>query len=171
MKKHVAVLAGVLLSVAVSGCAKKVDLEAERAALMKADADWAATLTAKSVDGFTSYFAADAIVMPPHLPILVGVDAIRAWVNTSMSLPGFSVVWTVNSADVSASGDMGYTLGTFIFSATMPDGSNITDPGKYTTVWKKQADGSWKVAVDTFNSDSSFMPSAPAASDTTAAGE
>jgi quercetin dioxygenase-like cupin family protein len=27
------------------------------------------------------------------------------------------------------------------------------DQGKYITVWKKQADGQWKVRVDTFNSD------------------
>lgn len=169
MRKSLVSLA--ILLVALSGCAKKVDLESERAALMKTDADWAATLTAMSVDGFVSYFTDDAIVMPPHLSILVGIDAVRAWATESMALPGFSVVWTVNNADVSASGDMGYTLGTFVFSATMPDGSTITDPGKYTTVWKKQTDGSWKVAVDTFNSDSSFMPSAPAATDTTAAGQ
>ena len=152
----------ILLAVAMiagSGCvAKKVDLEAERAALMKADSDWAATLAEKSVDGFTSFFTADAIVMPPHLPVLNGIDAIRDWATTSMSLPGFSVEWTVTSAEVAASGDMGYTLGTFVFQATMPDGSTITDPGKYTTIWKKQADGSWKVVADTFNSDSSFMP-------------
>ncbi|HXV14542.1 MAG TPA: DUF4440 domain-containing protein [Candidatus Krumholzibacteria bacterium] len=161
-----------LLVLALSGCAQKqIDLEAERAALMDADKAWAATLAEKSVDGFTSYFTADAIVMPPHLPILVGIDAVRAWATESMALPGFSVTWTVTSADVAASGDMGYTLGTFVFQATMPDGSTITDPGKYTTIWKKQADGSWKVAVDTFNSDSSFMPSAPAAGDTTGVGQ
>ena len=170
MKNLLVVLLAVA-SLASFGCAKKVDVAAERDALMAADAAWAATLTANSVDGFVSYFTDDAVVMPPHLPILVGIDAVRAWATESMALPGFSVVWTVNNADVSASGDMGYTLGTFVFSATMPDGSTITDPGKYTTIWKKQADGSWKVAVDTFNSDSSFMPSAPAATDTTAAGQ
>ena len=168
MKKYnVALLAIVMLVSA--GCVKKVDLEAESAALMQADMDWAATLTAKDVDGFTGFFAADAIVMPPHLPVLVGIDAVRAWATESMALPGFSVTWQATSAEVAASGDMGYTLGTFVFQATMPDGSTITDPGKYTTIWEKQADGSWKVVVDTFNSDSMFMPTAP--SDTTGAGQ
>jgi hypothetical protein len=29
----------------------------------------------------------------------------------------------------------------------------LLDKGKYLTVWKKQADGSWKVLFDMFNSD------------------
>jgi ketosteroid isomerase-like protein len=34
-----------------------------------------------------------------------------------------------------------------------PKGSPIMDRGKYVAVWKKQADGSWKVAAESFNSD------------------
>jgi len=29
----------------------------------------------------------------------------------------------------------------------------VVDNGKYLTVWKKQADGSWKVLFDMFNTD------------------
>ena len=135
-----------ILMVAVSGCAKKVDLEAERAALLQTDVDWAASLAAKNTEKFTSYFTADATVMAPHLPILVGIADVRRWATGSMAIPGFSVTWQATSAEVAASGDIGYTLGTFVFQATMPDGSTLTDPGKYTTIWKKQADGSWKVS-------------------------
>ncbi len=34
-----------------------------------------------------------------------------------------------------------------------PSGKMISDKGKYVTVWKKQADGSWKVMLDIFNTD------------------
>jgi ketosteroid isomerase-like protein len=34
-----------------------------------------------------------------------------------------------------------------------PAGKPVTDRGKYVTIWKKQADGSWKVIADIFNSD------------------
>jgi ketosteroid isomerase-like protein len=36
---------------------------------------------------------------------------------------------------------------------TAPDGKMVMDDGKYATVWKKQVDGSWKLAVDMFNSN------------------
>jgi ketosteroid isomerase-like protein len=29
----------------------------------------------------------------------------------------------------------------------------VEDRGKYLEIWKRQADGSWKVALDIFNSD------------------
>jgi ketosteroid isomerase-like protein len=54
---------------------------------------------------------------------------------------------------VAKSGDVAYTYGTYDLSVTGPDGKPMTDKGKYVTVYKKQADGSWKAALDTFNSD------------------
>jgi ketosteroid isomerase-like protein len=63
------------------------------------------------------------------------------------------------SVFVAKSGDVAYTYGTYDLSMTGPDGRPVTDKGKYVTVYKKQADGSWKAAVDTFNSD--LPPSPP----------
>jgi ketosteroid isomerase-like protein len=34
-----------------------------------------------------------------------------------------------------------------------PDGKPMKDRGKFIEVWKKQADGKWKVVADMFNSD------------------
>ena len=55
-------------------------------------------------------------------------------------------------ADISSSGDLGYTYGTFEFRSKDKDGKPTVDYGKYTSIWKKQADGSWKVALDMGNS-------------------
>ena len=38
-------------------------------------------------------------------------------------------------------------------------GKQVNDTGKYVVVFRKQADGAWKVAADIFNSD---LPPAPA---------
>jgi ketosteroid isomerase-like protein len=63
--------------------------------------------------------------------------------------------------DISAAGDLGYTTGPVLF---MPQGPDAKPPfhGIYFSVWQKQADGSWKVAVDMGVS----TPSAVAAIDT-----
>ena len=171
MQKHVLVLVGLVC--VVFGCSggNKVDIEAEKAALRQAETDWAATLAAKDLDGFLSYFAPDAVVLGPHLPAFTGTDAIREWATTSFSFPGFAVTWTTTAVEVAASGDMGYTLGNFTFHVEM-DGTPLDDHGKYVTNWKKQADGSWKVVVDAFNSDIEMMPAPAGAApgDTTGAG-
>ena len=40
-------------------------------------------------------------------------------------------------------------------------GKTVNDTGKYVCVWKKQADGSWKAEVDTWNSDLPVVAAAP----------
>jgi ketosteroid isomerase-like protein len=42
---------------------------------------------------------------------------------------------------------------TFELSFQDAEGNPVTTVGKYVTVWKKQADGQWKVVADIFNRD------------------
>jgi ketosteroid isomerase-like protein len=53
----------------------------------------------------------------------------------------------------SRSGDLGCTSGTTENTFKDASGKTATFKGKYLTVGKKQADGSWKVLYDMFNSD------------------
>ena len=55
--------------------------------------------------------------------------------------------WQPIFADVSAAGDMGYTTGPWEFKQNIED-DKPTDFGNFVTVWKKQADGTWKFVVD-----------------------
>jgi uncharacterized protein (TIGR02246 family) len=161
MKRFFVLLA--ILMVAVSGCAKKTDVDAERAAIRTTDAAWASAAAAKNADEAASFLAADATMMPPHESVIVGKDAIAQWMAQTLSNPGFSISWQATAVDVAASGDFAYSTGTNQVQVSMPDGSTITDTGKGLTIWKKQADGTWKVAVDIFNSDTPMTsPAAPA---------
>jgi ketosteroid isomerase-like protein len=72
---------GILLAIlvfAASGCAPKVDVEAEKAALRNLHDQTAA---ASNAGDLTSLYSDDAIVMPPNEPALVGKEAIRTWVQ------------------------------------------------------------------------------------------
>ena len=48
---------------------------------------------------------------------------------------------------------MAYTLYKYEMTMGAPTGAPIHDSGKDMAVWKKQADGTWKMVADTFNSD------------------
>jgi ketosteroid isomerase-like protein len=48
---------------------------------------------------------------------------------------------------------MAYSTGAYQMSFKDAAGKLVPDRGKYVTVWKKQTGGSWKVALDIFNSD------------------
>ena len=132
------------------GCAPSaIDLESERNALMAADKAWSETID--DTNAFLSFVADGGQLMPFGAPLAQG-DAIRTTWEGLTSLPGFGLRWQATSAEVAASGDIGYTIGSFEL-ITEQDGTAMLTEGKYVTIWSKQADGSWKVQVDCFNAN------------------
>ena len=131
--------------------APQIDLEAERSALMDADAAWSETVG--DVEKFVSFFAEGGRFLPPGQPLQEGKDAIREVASGLMSLPGLKLQWRATAAEVSASGDLGYTVGTYEMSVNDAEGNPQTTIGKYLTAWKKQPGGQWKIVADCFNAD------------------
>ncbi len=99
--------------------------------------------------GYMSYYADDAVEVPNGAAIISGK------VNIAKTM-GFlddksnHLSWTPVGADISASGDLGYTYGNYEFQSPGQNGAQI-EYGKYTSIWKKQKDGSWKVVLDMGN--------------------
>ena len=137
----------------VAACGPSVNVEQERETLLALDREW--SQSTKDTDKFLSYFAPDASIYPPGMAVATGTGAIRESFTSMNSMPGFSLSWTPTKADVSASGDLGYTVGTYAMTAT-----GISEKGKYVTTWKRQPAGEWKVVEDIFNADAA--PKAPA---------
>jgi ketosteroid isomerase-like protein len=137
-----------LMSGFFAGCAPSANVDQERETLMRLDREWAASL--KDMDKFMSYYAPNASLYPPGMPLATGPAPIREVLTKMSSAPGFSLEFDPTKADLSASGDVGYTTGTY--QASM---NGATEKGKYVTIWKKQSDGQWKVTEDIFNTDSS----------------
>ena len=155
MKFTVRCLASVLvmLTFVVSPWAQEIDVEAQRAALRKADETWSKIAGTKDVDAFLTMVDENGSMLSPNAPILAGKEAVGQSATAVMSNPGFSLSWKSSTVEVSKAGDLGYTIGTYELKLQDPQGNPITDRGKYMTVWKKQRDGTWKVVADMFNTD------------------
>lgn len=143
-----------------AGCGTATNVDQQRSALLALDGEWSQTTT--DLNKFLSYYAADASVYPQGMPIATGSDAIRDAFTKMSSMPGFALQWTATKADVSASGDLGYTTGAYQMTTKDAAGTPTTEKGKYVTVWKKQSGGQWKVTDDIFNADAPPPPPAPA---------
>jgi ketosteroid isomerase-like protein len=135
------------------------DTRADEAAVRKADADWVKAAQTKRVDDWVTFYADDAVVLPPNDRTVTGKDSIRKPVGDLLGLPNLSISWTPTKVEVAKSGDLAYLYGTYQLSATGPDGKPMDDQGKMLEIWKKQADGNWKCIVDTWSSDLPAMPS------------
>ena len=110
--------------------------------------DWSNVAQAKNVDSWVAFYSDDAIVLPPNDKIATGKEAIRTVITNLLAAPGLSIKWQPSKVEVARSGDLGYSQGTFEMTVSDPKGNPIMDRGKYVEIWKKQADGSWKLVAD-----------------------
>jgi len=115
--------------------------------LMEMDLKFGAASATRGLEGWLSFFAEDASIFPPGKGIITGIEKIREFYDASGFDPK-SLSWKPVKAEISSSGDMGYTMGYWEIKA---DGAASSASGKYVTVWKKHKDGSWKVAADIGN--------------------
>jgi ketosteroid isomerase-like protein len=151
-----AILLSILLCVSLGLPAlAKSKAESAADAIGKADAGWAAAAAAKDLNKSVDVCGPDAAILVPNAPAAVGKDGIRKWFQEVYSVPNFKLAWHATRTEAANSGDMGYSTGVYDLSYTDPSGKQVSDHGKYVTVWKKQPDGSWKVVRDIFNSDGS----------------
>jgi len=131
---------------------------ADEAAIRAADVAFSRVVEAKELDSVMACYADDAVAMFPNTPMLTTRDDIRKSFTEFFAVPGLAMKWKVTKVEAARSGDLGYTLGTYEMTMNDAKGMPFTDHGKYTTVWKKQADKSWKVIVDMSNTDLPAMP-------------
>jgi ketosteroid isomerase-like protein len=109
--------------------------------LVKLEADFQKATAERGWDGYITYYAEESAELPNGGPIVSGRENIRKSLGSWE--PGTSLTWTPVKADMSASGDMGYTFGTFVFKGKDKDGKPFTSNGKYASIWRK-AEG-WKL--------------------------
>jgi ketosteroid isomerase-like protein len=121
---------------------------ADEAAIRKADSDSLQAIASKQLDATVAFYDDAATLFIPNAPIVTGTDEIRrAWVQM-FAVPSFSLTPKTTRIEIARSGDLAYMQG--VYDATA---NGTTDRGKFVVVWKKQADGAWRIAADIWNSD------------------
>ena len=161
MKSFLLVLVAMMLAVivVVPGAHPLVSASSKPTAeiLRQMEGEFMKAAAERGSAGYMSYYADDAVEVPNGAAIITGK------VNIAKTM-GFlddknnHLSWTPVGADVSASGELGYTYGTYEFRSVGKDGNPAVEHGKYTSIWKKQKDGSWKVVLDMGNSSNSPTP-------------
>ena len=93
------------------------------------------------------YFAADSAAILRQNKVLKGKEAIRLQYE-SFPRQGTQLEWAPDFADVSVSGDLGYTYGKYTLTSTDSVGHTTQSKGVFHTVWKRQQDGKWRFVWD-----------------------
>jgi ketosteroid isomerase-like protein len=137
---------GALATLLLAGAGAPADNAAAREAIRQADVAMAQAVAARDKARLLTFLADDVVAFRPG-PI-VGRDAFLAHWTELFDESGATLTWTPATAEVFESGTLGFTTGTFEWKGRGKDGAQRIVRGEYLTIWRRQADGAWKAAVD-----------------------
>lgn len=156
MRKSIFSVCFLALALLLSSCSQNVEAPskpttpdhraADAAAIRAVDANW--VKAANDPAAFTSFYAQDAVLLPPGGPMATGKEAIGETWQHLMAQPGFALTFAPTKVDVARSGDLAYEIGNYTLTVKDKRGRPQMSKGKYLVVWAKQADGKWKAVVD-----------------------
>ena len=113
--------------------------------------EYAAACHSGDLERWLSFWIDDGIQMAPDAPCRVGKEQIRAAMQPTFDLFTMSNM-VINTEEVWVLGDRAYSHGTYTFDMTPKNGGETTSfSGKFLDIVKRQADGSWKIAIDCHN--------------------
>jgi len=92
-----------------------------------------------------TFYTENASLLPPHQPRVWGRPQIRQCFQRLREVGMRELADDILQLDVS--GDLAYCMGTYAF------GMSAAMRGHFLEVYRRQADGFWKIAVDMFRSD------------------
>lgn len=143
---------GLLVVPSASADSKPQDagVQEVRAAIEKANAKFSEAFARGDAKALAAMYTTDAIAFPPDSEMVRGNEAIGAFWKAAHDSGVRGAVPT--AVEVERSGDTAYEVGT-VAVTIQPDGkAATTEVAKYVVVWKRQADGTWKLHRDIWNS-------------------
>jgi len=155
MKLRLARFAAVLLLLPCSIAAQQPDratVSAREREIRALESAMMAAAAEKGAAGYMSFYAEDAVELPNGAQMLLGKESIGRTM-TFLDDRNNRLTWSPVHVDISTSGDLAYSFGNYEFRSIGKDGKPSIEHGKYTTIWKKQKDGKWKVVLDMGNAN------------------
>ncbi|WP_299680428.1 DUF4440 domain-containing protein [uncultured Dokdonia sp.] len=93
------------------------------------------------------FYAAENGVIRRGKKVIKGKKAIADWYKKDIR-PNETLTWIPTYVEVSTAGDMAFTYGDYIFTSLDSLGTKKVNKGIFHTVWRRQADGTWRFVWD-----------------------
>jgi uncharacterized protein (TIGR02246 family) len=148
--RMVAVVA--LAGFALSACQRQPELltDADRKEMRAFVAEFDKAVLAADWPKVVSFYSEDGMLLPPNGALVQGPAAMQKFFEGWPKITEFKE----NVAEIEGDGNLAYVRGTYDMTM-IPAGAKtpLKDTGKILAIWRKQADGSWRVTRVAWNSD------------------
>jgi uncharacterized protein (TIGR02246 family) len=128
-----------------------MDLAQVRQSIEEANIKFSEAARSGDAAALANLYAEDARLLPPNSEMIQGREGVEAFWAGGFQMGINDVVLT--TLDVMEMGDMVCEIGRANITI-QPEGQEaIEDIAKYVVIWKKTADGAWKLYVDIYNTN------------------
>lgn len=131
-------------------CSRKKEIKdttEQRAEMIAAEISFSEMSKTKGTRAAIMQFIdSNGVLLRPNSFPLIGADAIDFISQSNDS--AYTMIWQPKGGNIAESGELGYTFG--VYSLLLKNKDSAMH-GTYVNVWKKQADGSWKLLLDSGN--------------------
>jgi len=140
------------MSVTLAGQKKEGEEVAQiRKAIEMGNAKFGEAVRQADAAAIAALYTDDATLLPPNSEMIKGKPGIEAFWKGGLDMGIKDAVLT--AVEVFAMGDLAYEIGKYDLKIQPAGQAVLADSGKYIVIWKKQADGSWKLHVDIWNTN------------------
>ncbi len=116
--------------------------------------DLSKAMLANDRETMLNFYADDVISLPSYAEMIMGKDNIKEAMMKQDTMSSKMTEFNLVSKKLIMSGDLLLDVGTYELTMNVRGMDEpVMDHGKYLTVYEKQNDNSWKIKVETWNSD------------------
>ena len=142
-------------TVMAGGCGSgaTIETESDLVSLRLAANTYHQAASTKDRAAVVALYDENALMVPPNADLVEKLEGVQGYRFGFLETPGVELQFEILRAEISTSGDIGWTLSIGDITINNPEGPPGRDIIRDFHIWKKQADGSWKVVVDMWNSE------------------
>tara|TARA_B100001146_G_scaffold134778_1_gene118289 strand:+ start:1288 stop:1764 length:477 start_codon:yes stop_codon:yes gene_type:complete len=142
-------------TVMAGGCGSgaTIETESDLVSLRLAANTYHQAASTKDRAAVVALYDENALMVPPNADLVAKLEGVQGYRFGFLETPGVELQFEILRAEISTSGDIGWTLSIGDITINNPEGPPGRDIIRDFHTWKKQADGSWKVVVDMWNSE------------------
>ena len=148
--KNIQIALVIMTLIFVEGCQNYAPVTSNatlKSELFAVEKEFCAMAQSEGIQKAFFYFAADSAVLLRGNQLVKGKTGIFSHYISSPQT-GVKLEWVPDFADVSISGDLGYTYGKYTYSTSDSTGHRVQTSGIFHTVWKRQKSGQWRFVWD-----------------------
>jgi len=105
------------------------------------------------VEKMLSMYTEDIISMPSYQPTIKGIAKVKELSEMQAKSGWKTTEFILFITDIIVQGNLAIEIGNYNMKMSGPDVPEWADYGKYITIWEEQKDGSMKIKVETWNTD------------------